>query len=248
MKYVTTFNDKLYQTSGKDLLTSLSVYTPPDNIVIYTENVSLPEYNTVDILKCGVIQTMLSKYPDKIPTYDGGVKKTVSGYERRWFQWFRKMVMWYDYTNTHQPDSHEFIFLDCDIRQVSHIHTTPELKGDINIMESTLIGAETGFIPCKCTTDTQYIFKTIIDRFLSGEMFHHPRLDDSYIMSQMKKEFPGTIHDMARNVSPRNFKNSNGHKTCEQLLPFIEWGNFFEHDKGSHWRKKIVPKIDQKNQ
>ena len=157
------------------------------------------------------------------------------------------MVMWCDYTNNHQPDSHEFIFLDCDIRQISHIHTHPELKGDINIMESTLIGAETGFIPCKCTPAAQLLFKTIINRFLSGEMFNYPRLDDSYIMSQMKQEYPEIIHDMATGITPRHFKNSNGHKTSEQLLPFTQWGTYFEHDKGSHWRKKIVSKIDEKN-
>lgn len=247
MKYITTFNKTLYETSGRELLATLCNYNNINDIIVYTEGLNLPKYDTVDIMRSGIIQQMLELYPEKIPTYDGGTKELVSGYERRWFQWFRKIVMWYDYTTNCQPDSHEFIFLDCDIRQVSHIHTTPELKGDINIMQSTLNGAESGFIPCKCTDMTRHLFRTIIDKFTSGEMFKHDRLDDGYIIGQMRNEFPGIVNDMAADITPRTFKNSNGHRTSEQLLPFTEWGPYFEHDKGSHWRKKVASKIDEKN-
>ena len=55
MKYITTFNKPLYDTSGKDLLSTLCKYNDIDDIVVYTEGISLTEFKTVNIISITII-------------------------------------------------------------------------------------------------------------------------------------------------------------------------------------------------
>tara|TARA_B110000495_G_C23041782_1_gene625395 strand:- start:1753 stop:2520 length:768 start_codon:yes stop_codon:yes gene_type:complete len=255
MKILTTFNQNLYSATGENLIKSIVELNPNINVELYTENLNddtlkkLYTYKNMQVseLDMSIIDKMLNLHSDKIPVYDGGTLKAPTGYNRRWFQWFRKIVMWYQSYEKLEPGYH--IYVDSDIRCIGPcpVNLFSGMRG-INILQSSLNGSEAGFIVCEGQNQKIYdIFETMVNEYLSGEIFKYPRVDDGYILTQFFKRYGNIFNDMAKDIKPRHYKNSNGHRTGEHLLPFTKFGTYFQHDKGIHWRKKIVSKIDERN-
>ena len=78
--------------------------------------------------------------------------------------------------------------------------------------------------------------------FLSKKFRGFPRWDDSYTFEQALLGFDqSNFCDLAAGRANKQFTNTNGHTTCAQIIAFTEWGEYVEHDKGIHWRNKVVP-------
>ena len=50
-------------------------------------------------------------------------------------------------------------------------------------------------------------------------------------------------NDFAYGNNPIGHVNSNGHEAGEQIMVTTEWGKYFEHDKGYHWRGKSLKNL-----
>ena len=255
MKILTTFNQNLYNVTGKNLIQSIIDFNPNIKAELYIEDLDDKTIDSISIhknievldLDMSIINTMIDKHSNEIPVYDGGTLETPTGYNRRWFQWFRKIVLWYQSYKKMTPGYH--IYVDCDIRctKTCTDNLFTGMEG-INILQSSLKGAEAGFIVCEGQNQKIYdIFESMINEYITGDIFEYPRLDDGYILSQFFKKYKNIFNDMAKDIKPRRYRNSNGHQTGEHLLPFTKFGTYFQHDKGIHWRRKIVSKIDEKN-
>ena len=135
--YVTTFNEKLYNMTGKDLITSFIKYiNNADMLVCYEDFEFKSEYNNIisyDLKNDEYMNTWLNKHKDKIPKFYGGNaeddseifidknidywagKKGQSWANYRASRYFRKIVS-LNYAITNFSEKYDYIFVidsDC---------------------------------------------------------------------------------------------------------------------------------------
>ena len=104
--------------------------------------------------------------------------------------------------------------------------------------------AETGVVVYRgdCSGARRFI-TAILDLFLSGDFLNLPRWDDGYVTKHCADLMPDLVQDFAEGMEPITYRNSNGHETIGQVLPQTFLGDYFEHDKGVHWRRSVVPSV-----
>ena len=80
-----------------------------------------------------------------------------------------------------------------------------------------------------------------MDMFINGSFRKLERWDDGYVLTKLVEKCPNKwFCDFAEGVEEQKYKNSNGHETVKQVIPFTEWKDYIEHDKGIHIRNKIL--------
>jgi len=244
IRYITTFNRKIYDATGRQLLESLAETGQADNILVYGEGLSdIPCGELIDITKCPELSYVREQFHDLISTEYGGGATHLTGFNQRWFGWFHKVVAQYDALIRRPTDSYT-IFLDSDVRCVRPLTDTDleSFAGPVvSIMNGERVAAESGVIVYAPQNEmVRWFINSFMDLYLSGEFQHSmDRWDDGYGMSFTWKRFPGLVKDLADGLTSVQHQNSNGHTTGGQVLPITPLGKFFEHDKGIHWRMGI---------
>lgn len=244
MRIISTFNQTLFDTSGRWLLESIREHLDCE-LLLYTEEMvpidgarcvnvrDVPEFIAVEKSQGEVIGT-------------GALVSKLEGFNQRWFNWFRKIVAVYDALIRH-PYPGISIFLDSDIRIIRTFDDPVVrrfLTNPIGIFRGTREAVETGVVFYDEThPETKTFLRHYIGMFLSGDFRLFPRWDDGYIMSVMSDRQPHLVCDFAAGMEPITHKNSNGHATSGHVIPITPWGEYMEHDKGIHWRKGVAADV-----
>jgi hypothetical protein len=249
MKIISTFNDKLYEFSGKEMIRSARAKIPDAEIIIYQElNQNTLDLETVDVDNLPEVKKVLEENTDIISTPFGGLadKDKMTMWNARWFGWFKKIAMGYHATCVKQHKGY-LLFVDSDIRFLSHFDERfidrATLGKSISYFRGNRSVAETGFIIVKADDlIVQDFYKYYIELFLSKKFRDFPRWDDSYAFENSMHNFDQKhFCDLAAGHLSNKHTNSNGHTTNAQIIAFTEWGEYVEHDKGIHWRNNLVP-------
>ena len=134
MRVVTTFDERLYQETGRHLVESLRSHLTSEQILVYGENMTSPLYGVqmLDVASLPELDQILVACRDIIPRESGGDADTLKGYNQRWYNWFRKVIVQYD-AIVRRPNSGYTIFLDSDVRMVK--------SPDEAVMASVLVSA-----------------------------------------------------------------------------------------------------------
>ena len=256
MRIITTYNQEIYKLSGHRLVKGVEEHLPDAQLEVYEEERvrALPEYAKVleankDIIlisEGGEAEELSEK---NIPMPDGWP------FNARWFNWFKKIIVLHDCIKRNKYKGYSILF-GADVRILKPF--TDEL---LHKMSDKAVGlmlgnrqiAETDFVAINENhPDVEIFFDALMYFYTSGEFRKHERWDDSYAITFIKNKMPHLVEDLAAGATAKQHTNSNGHTTSAQIIPFTEWGEYIEHDKGSYWRamkgrdlEKTAPKIQK---
>tara|TARA_Y100001938_G_scaffold149699_1_gene237519 strand:+ start:1449 stop:2228 length:780 start_codon:yes stop_codon:yes gene_type:complete len=259
MTIFTTFNDRMYHATGKNLLSSIKTHLPAAGVVIYEELSHREGAKLVDRWNTAISINSLQNFKDVfeankdvIPKSHGGEADEVVGdkfWNKRWFGWFKKVVMAHHaicVSDMMEQFGGYFIFVDSDIRFKKGFGDTDLRK----LMNNKPIGffkgdrpeIDSGFVAVDTySLKPRKFYGYFMDLFLSGNFRNHPRWDDIYLMTRLVENCPQEwFHDFAQGKQMSEYTNSNGHSTVNQIIPFSEMSEYIEHDKGIHVRHNIL--------
>ena len=259
MTIFTTFNDKMYLATGKDLLQSIRETLPAAGVILYEEFNSVkatelctPWCNTlISIKSLKSVKEVLRNNKDIIPkAYRGDSSGAVGDkfWNYRWFGWFKKVAMAHhalcvkDFTTDFGG---YFIFVDSDIRFKKGFgdDTIRKLMNGrpIGFFKGNRAEIDSGFIAIdSCSIQPEKFYNYFMNLFLSGSFRDEPRWDDIWLMTRLVEVCPKEwFHDFAEGQVANKHTNSNGHTTVNQIIPFSEMSEYIEHDKGLHVRNNI---------
>ena len=248
MKIISTFNDKIYEFSGKKMLESVKKHLPQAEIQIYEEL----ERNTLDVdtIKLNSVpefDEVFKANRDIIAPSFGGIareKKALTFWNIRWFGWFRKVIMNYHAVCLQKYDGY-LVFVDSDTRFINTFDDeflASITKGKpISFFKGNRPAIEAGLVVVDCTDPrTQKFYDFFMEMYTSKEFRKLDRWDDGYVLTIAMKSFPEDwFCDFAQGKDGVTLTNSNGHKTCSQVIGLTPWKKYIEHDKGIHFRKGI---------
>ncbi len=248
MRIITTFNDVLYRTSGQAMLDSVRALLPRAEVLVYEEfEEEATDLPSVRVDRLPEFQQVYENYRHLIPTEMGGTNEFLHGYNRRWFGWFRKVVMQFDALTRNTYDGYT-ILLDTDARIVKPFSDElieQTLRKPVGVFRGTRSAIEAGVVLFDGRSQQAVDFVTgFMEVFLSGTFRNLERWDDGFVMEHCRQRMPQYVHDLAEGLEPIQHTNSNGHSTPGHVLPQTIWGEYIEHDKGLHWRKGVVPQPD----
>ena len=249
MKICSTFNRKLYKFSGRGMIQSVQDKLPNAEVVIYDEQIGEKfNFKTVNVNDLPEVKRVFEENKEVITKPFGGLAdgKNMGMWNNRWFGWFKKVAMGYHAVCVEEYKGY-LLFIDSDIRF---------LKGfDEDFLNKTTNGkavsyfrgdrpiAETSFIVANADLEiTKEFYNYYMNLFLSKDFRSFPRWDDSYTFEQAMLGFDQkSFCDLAAGCANSKFTDTNGHTTGSEIIAFTEWGKYVEHDKGIHWRNRVVP-------
>lgn len=237
MRFITTYNENIYNFSAFKLIESIRRFVPFAEIKEYNEDDvrSIPEFTKVLDANKDVILKSEGGNADSIPQSNKGWQ-----FNSRWFNWFKKIAVQYDCIKRN-PFLGYSLFCDADIRLIGDLNEEDiELSRAVGVFQGDREVAETGLLILN-EGDTLILefYDQLMQYYISGEFREYDRWDDSFSITKIKDRNPDIVEDLAENISASTFTNSNEHTTVNQIIPFTKWGQFIEHDKGIHIRNKI---------
>tara|TARA_Y100001938_G_C8074420_1_gene425106 strand:- start:942 stop:1706 length:765 start_codon:yes stop_codon:yes gene_type:complete len=253
MRIISTFNDSMYESTGEGMLKTVEKFLPEANIFIYEElNKNKLKYPSVKVADVPEFQEVYERHNKVIPPSFGGSAEVIHGekfWNKRWFGWFRKVVMNYDAVCNQNFDDDYLVFVDSDIRF---------MKGfDDDFLKVAMKGGAIGFfrgnrpaidsglvVVDNKNPDVKLFYKRFMEVFQTGEVFTNwKRWDDGFVLTKIFESWPEAIGtDFADGCQHGKYRNTNGHKTVKQIIPMTLWRDYVEHDKGIHIRKGIGKK------
>ena len=248
MRIITTFNDRLYDASGRDLLASIRTHLPHADLLVYEELDQIRlDVPTVAIRELPELAMVRENHRDVLASEYGGTADTLTGFNRRWYGWFHKIVAQYD-ALIRRPTEGLTLFLDCDIRVLKPFDANDILstvQKPVGVMRGRREAVESGIITFDESTPGAAVFvQHVMNLFLDGSFRDLARWDDGFVYGHCLNQYPQFAQDVAAGLTAVDHTNSNGHATGGQILPVTPWAPFFEHDKGVHWRKGVAPDIN----
>lgn len=258
MKIITTFNDRIYSFSGRQLLKQLDEVIPMAEKLIYedfTAGISANHIKTENgrVIRLNHLKTykeVLAANQDVILKSCGGSADSVAGdvfWNSRWFGWFCKVAAMHHAVCIDDKNlGHYLVFVDADIRFIKPLNDSilDELtKGrPITFVKGKRDTVESGFmIIDNASRKPEKFWKWFMDLYVSGRFREFERWDDIFLMTKLIEECPQEwFHDLAEGQEPKKYTNSNGHVTENQIIPFSEVKDYIEHDKGIHIRNNIA--------
>ena len=111
----TTFNKKIYEFSGRDLISSIKEKMPKTKIVAYKEFNEDIGVKSVDISKIKTLNKVIRENLDIIHESFGGKSQDNDFWNKRWPGWLRKVVMAHHAVCTKNYND-MLVFVDSDIR------------------------------------------------------------------------------------------------------------------------------------
>lgn len=245
MRLVSTFNQALYEASGRELIESITLHHPNSEILIYEEldgdQLDVP---TVAVSELPELHEVQNRFRHLISTSYGGTAKNLTGYQQRWFGWFRKVLMQYD-AIVRRPIGGYTVFLDSDTRFVQPLTETTiaqHLHSAVGFCKGNRECVESGVLIYDDRRPEASEFATaFLEIFTSGRFQQLKRWDDSYTMAACAAEHPHCCQDFAEGAETVHYENSNGYSTGGHIIPQTFLSDYIEHDKGVHWKQGVVP-------
>jgi hypothetical protein len=251
MRILSTFNDKIYNLSGKSLLDSVEENVPEAEVWIY-EDVSEENIDDISSRNLNLQLVKIRNLPefsevfnnnkDVIDVSQGGLAKDLGMWNERWFGWFHKVLMQYDAVVRKRYKGVN-VFLDADARIIKPI---PEsfvgdiLEKPVGLFQGDRDSVEAGVVVVDGLSGFAIEFYNFVMSIYTNQNFRRlPRWDDSFILAKSRERWPHLVQDFAEGVSAANHVNSNGHSTSQHVIPFTRWGMYIEHDKGSFLRSQL---------
>ena len=252
MRIITTFNDDMYQNTGKPFIASVKKFMPEAEVLIYEELEGKLEedVSSVKVTELPKLKEVFEKHKDVISPHYGGSgdfsKTNKWEWQYRWFGWFRKIVAQHHAITVDPYDGYN-VFFDCDVRltrDFTNHFIEHKLEGKpVGLFKGKRKAVEAAMIIVDGRSEAvREMYEYIMELFTSGNFKMFERWDDSFILANMMGICPHLIHDLALDVTEAGFTNSNGHYTNGHVIPFTAWGQVMEHDKGIHWHQGIVPR------
>jgi len=249
MKIISTFNDSLYEFSGKQMLESVQKYIPEAEIIAYEElekNKLLDGVKAVKIRDLPVVKKVYAANIDLFKKGNAHPHQNL-GFNKRWFGWFMKVAMGFHSTNIEQYKDY-LLFADSDLRFIKSFNESfvkHALGGrSIGYFQGDRQEPESGFIIVD-NRDPRVaeFYKRYKDFYLKKTFRDFGNWGDHTVFRNTKSLFPLEMFcDFAADRKSGAHTNSNGFTTCLQIIKSTEWGKYVEHDKGVHWKSGIVPK------
>lgn len=241
--YVTTFNNHLYNATGRNLLYSFVEHCVEGELLICHEGVDdLPKYSqfiTYDMNDDEYLQTWLKDNKDVIPKRLGGDHNGnyKHKFHERTSEWFRKIAALHHAMSL--TDYDQIVFLDCDVvikRNVTKDFLQSVFGGTSMFYHygptrhRAGVGFETGIMGFDMRKDGGVILQHVFDKYANKSYRGYMRWDDAWMMTVAVDENPEVeTRDLVQKVTP------TGHVVEAGPL-----GPYMTHNKGVHWRKHGV--------
>jgi hypothetical protein len=252
MKIFSTFNDKLYEYSGKALLKSLETNMPGVEVIAYHElDNDIQGIKGVKVCDIPEFKAVFEANKEVITEHFGGTGVDIPGdkaWNIRWFGWFRKIAMAY-HAICVEKYSEYLVFSDCDnrflrpfdddfLKRVTKGRPIGFFRGSRPVLEAGIIVVDNK------NPNASIFYREFMNLFLTKEFRKLSRWDDCAVLEHTMTKFPKEwFCDLAEGKVATLHTNSNGYTTGGQIIAATEWGNYVEHDKGVHWKNKVVPHV-----
>lgn len=245
--YTTSFNEEIYESSGRKLIASFKKTIQPAYLFCTFENMPLPIDEDVifkNITKHSLLEDFLFLYKEYIPIYLGGTafpcicpepyskldQKHKKGCHFTWwnrncFRWFRKIVT---LNEAIASDCKYLIWIDSDCifkKQISehfldHLFDNHDL---IYMKGGARFADETGIFGIHLNDKGRLFILNLKKKYMSGEVFKLRRWDDGYVFMKLR---------LSSNIQTRDLvpKNCEVTRVAEKSL----LKDYIQHNKGSH--------------
>ncbi|MAF25672.1 hypothetical protein CL634_08900 [bacterium] len=243
--YTTTFNNVLYNATGRKMIESFIHCRTEGEMLIAHEGVDLPKHRKFieyDLSEDKFLNRWLKNNEDIIPIELGGRfgGKFKNKFKYRASQWFRKIPT---FKKALEYDYDAIIFVDSDVvfkfgiykgvKQGLTSDYISEVFGDCGMFchygqgrKMKNLGVECGFVGFHMKNGGRKFLEIIIDIFDSGKFREYERWDDSYIFGQIIKSHPEIkVNDLVKDTLE-----------CDVIEEGI-FDPYITHDKGVHWRQ-----------
>ena len=237
--YVTSFNEHLYQATGKDMIKSFVMWKTEGNLLITYEDgvhediVKHRKFLFHNLDKDDFLHNWLKTNEDIIPVEYGGLftGKFEDKFNRRAACWFRKIAA----INAALKCGYDkIVFVDSDSvfkKQITEEYMDQIFDGGAmfyHLGKSRIerdMGIESGFIGWDLNNGGKEYLQHVIDSFTSGDFRKYRRWDDGYVFRMIVDEHPEIkTRDVVENLEFMNVVEPG---------PF---GKFVKHNKGIHGR------------
>ena len=271
MKIISTFNDKIYEFSGKDMIKTVRQYMPEVEIQVYVE--FKKEKNRKELEKMGVRVINADSVPQRKEVWEGNLdiitkpyggkapkedEKCNSGWNRRWFGWFQKVIAQHHAIVEEDYDDY-IIFLDSDCRLLKglsrkFLRETTQGKA-VSFFKGMRPAIESGVIIVDCASQfSKQFYSHFMSLFTTKQFRKFNRWDDGYVLTRaiygeggFGNGVPASMNhtqnlcDIAEGLrAPKSWTNSNGYETGGQIISQTDWNKYIEHAKGTHGRNSVV--------
>ena len=247
--YVTTFNNKLYNATGRDMIESFVKYKTEGDLLIAHEDgldAVIPHHRKFifhDLEQDNFLSSWLKENEDIIPVELGGkfegVYEEKTKFNQRASQWFRKIVA-LNAAMDNKSDYEAIVFLDSDtvvnkhlpgskIEEIFSGHSMFYHLGPHRKKSGT--GIESGIIGFNLKEEGVLLLSIVINKFRSGEFRKYLRWDDGYVFRMVVEEYT--------NIATRDIVDVQENNVVEHG-PFAE---YLVHKKGIHWKRHGLPSM-----
>lgn len=241
--YVTTFNNHLYNATGRNMLhTFVEHYAQGDLLICHEGVEDIPKYSRFiryDLNDDDYLQTWLQENKDIIPKRLGGEHdgNYQHKFHERTSEWFRKIAALHHAVSLSGYD--KIVFLDCDV--VIKQHISEEFMNSVFDGASMFYhygptrhrggsGFETGIMGFDLRKQGGVILQHVFDKYADKSYRGYMRWDDAWMMTVAVAENPDVqARDLVERVTP------TGHVVEAGIL-----APYLTHNKGVHWKKHGV--------
>jgi len=240
--YVTSFNEHLYNATGKNLLESFILHEPEGDLLIaYEGNIDLPEHDRFilhNLDQDSYLQDWLENNKGIIPIRLGGTFEGTfeNGFHERTSEWFRKIASLHHAVTLGYE---KLVFLDSDV--VFNKKLTANKIGEVLDGHAVFYhfgphrrwhktGIESGIVGYDLTVGGDEVLKCIFEKYADGSFQNYRRWDDAWMLTVAILENP---HIKTKDIVSHS--NNSDHVVQDGDL-----SGYLQHFKGVHWRKHGV--------
>lgn len=257
--YVTSFNKRLYNHTGRNMMASFVRQNPNGHMLVTYEGLerpivkkiqSNPQFKTYNLDNDEWLKQWTFNNRDIIPPEYGGIctihDKNIqqvwgTNFNIQAARWFRKIVSLKRAMTMCENVSH-IIFVDCDSKFKQHM---PVKVVEDALMKGSVFyhlgphrkemgtGVESGFIGFKMDDAGKRFLQLVFDTFDSGNFRKYVRWDDSYIFRMMIEEHPEI-------ASVDVVKNKNMPKLGGHVVQYGPFSPYVQHNKGYHQKNNLL--------
>ena len=251
--YVTSFNERLYEVTGRDMISSfIYVKTEGDMLATYEGDVDLPSHRKIipySLDDDKFLNDWLQDNADVIPTELGGdFSGEMDKYNFRASQWFRKIAA-LNVALKFKDKYEAIVFVDSDtvFRRTIREEYMLSVFGDAAMFyhlgpyrEEIDAGIESGFIGFHMKNGGVEFLETVFSKFQDKSYRNYRRWDDSYVFHNTVKENTSLKLKDVCNPPSREVMMAPGGGGLGRAIPYGPFVGVIKHKKGIHWQQHGV--------
>ena len=250
--YVTSFNKKLYEATGKDMLESfVYVKTEGEILVTYEDDITIPKHRKFipyNLETDDFLNNWLEENKDVIPKSIGGnFEGSMSKYNARASKWFRKIAALnkaLEYKDRYEA----IVFVDSDTTFKNKI--TEEYV--LSVFDDSAMfyhlgqyrkhidaGIESGFIGFHMKNGGDKFLRRTIEKFQDKSYREYTRWDDGYVFKKVVEETKDLLLKDVVVLPDEELNHELGFGTrgSGHVIPKGPFADYLQHRKGVHWQK-----------